>query len=104
MVWSINPDMNAKKVKEIIQQTADITVLSRQKKDKGAYKMINASKAVEEALKYTEEQDSTNEDVLVVPITPTDDTEIWNTFLQETGQLQNCNIVCWTSIRMAEKN
>lgn len=83
MVWSINPDMNAKKVKEIIQQTADITVLSRQKKDKGAYKMINASKAVEEALKYTEEQDSTNEDVLVVPITPTDDTEIWNTFLQE---------------------
>ena len=94
MVWSINPDMNAKKVKEIIQQTADITVLSRQKKDKGAYKMINASKAVEEALKYTEEQDSTNEDVLVVPITPTDDTEIWNTFLQE--KQYEPNITDWT--------
>lgn len=94
MVWSINPDMNAKKVKEIIQQTADITVLSRQKKDKGAYKMINASKAVEEELKYTEEQDSTNEDVLVVPITPTDDTEIWNTFLQE--KQYEPNITDWT--------
>ena len=94
MVWSINPDMNAKKVKEIIQQTADITVLSRQKKDKGAYKMINASKAVEEALKYTEEQDSTNEDVLVDPITPTDDTEIWNTFLQE--KQYEPNITDWT--------
>lgn len=94
MVWSINPDMNAKKVKEIIQQTADITVLSRQKKDNGAYKMINASRAVEEALKYTEEQDSTNEDVLVVPITPTDDTEIWNTFLQE--KQYEPNITDWT--------
>lgn len=98
MVWSINPDMNAKKVKEIIQQTADITVLSRKKEDKGEYKMINASKAVEEALKYTEEQDSTNEDVLVVPITPTDDTEIWNTFLQE--KQYKPNITDWTTTEL----
>lgn len=98
MVWSINPDMNAKKVKEIIRQTADITVLSRQKKDNGAYKMINASRAVEEALKYTEEQDSTNEDVLVVPITPTDDTEIWNTFLQE--KQYDPNITDWTTTEL----
>lgn len=53
MVWSVNPDMNAEDVKNIIQQTADITVTSRRKQDDGKYYMINASKAVEAALNYT---------------------------------------------------
>lgn len=56
MVWSVNPDMSAGDVKNIIQQTANSVVLSRRKTDDGTYYMINAAKAVETALNYVPER------------------------------------------------
>lgn len=61
MVWSANPDMSAGTVKDIIQNTADITAISRKKADSGTYYMINASAAVEAALNYIPESPNDNQ-------------------------------------------
>lgn len=54
--------------------------------------MVNAKRAVDLAYNYTSA--TYDDEVLVVPITPTDDTEIWNTFLQE--KQYEPNITDWT--------
>ena len=50
MVWSVDQDMTAAQVKDIILSTASEPVLSRMPDDYGTYRMINAEAAVEKAL------------------------------------------------------
>lgn len=52
---------------------------------------LKSSETIQTGFEVEEDE---NKDVLVVPITPTDDTEIWNTFLQE--KQYEPNITDWT--------
>ncbi len=52
MVWSVDPTMTSSKVKEIIIDTAQEIVQSRNKKDSNIYYMINAKAAVEKAIDH----------------------------------------------------
>lgn len=60
MVWSVDPNMRAGDVKNIITTTADNGVLGRRKADKSTYGMINACAAVEAALALKEKGDADN--------------------------------------------
>ena len=57
LVWSIDETMSPEQVKNIVIDTADQTVRSRKKKDNGTYSMVNASAAVEEAIRIFNEAD-----------------------------------------------
>ena len=56
MVWSIDPEMSAGEVKDLLVSTATEPVLPRNFGDNGSYYMINARAAVEKALQIAVEK------------------------------------------------
>ena len=72
MVWSVDQEMSAGQVKEIVVSTADIPVLSRNGNDHGEYYMVNALAAVEKALAVVSLPEETEPEI---PEDPTEWTE-----------------------------
>lgn len=86
LIFSANSNVRADHVKKLITESAVGNY------GEEGYGMVNAKRAVDLAYNYTSA--TYDDEVLVVPITPTDDTEIWNTFLQE--KQYEPNITDWT--------
>lgn len=63
LVWSAKPDLSAEQVKNIVCENNNVTIRSKNEKDK-SYPMVNAKLSVEAALKYkTESSDTKQTDI-----------------------------------------
>ena len=91
LVWSVKPDLSAEQVKNIVCGNSNVTIRSKNEKDK-SYPMVNAKLAVEAALKYKTESSDTKQ---------TDTPEEAGTFNGMTSGERNIVLVLDTSGSMS---
>ncbi len=91
LVWSVKPDLSAEQVKNIVCGNSNVTIHSKNEKDK-SYPMVNAKLAVEAALKHKTENSDTKQ---------TDTPEEADTFNDMTSGERNIVLVLDTSGSMS---